>query len=139
MSELPSYLFVYGTLQQGYKNGNSSTFISPYTTFHSKGKTTGKLFLNDFYPCLVEGTENEVFGEIYVIKNEEPLFDLLDSYEDYFAKDIDNSLYIRKLTTIFSEKENELIDCWCYFYNQPTVGLIRILSGNFLEFMEARN
>lgn len=127
------FLFVYGTLRSEYPIMDIHSYLLAYSQFYVNGTINGKLYLNDFYPCLVEDESKIVKGEIYKILESQPLFAELDDFEDFDVLSPATSLFVRKVVKVKTDKNN-VIDAWVYFYNQPTDGLTEIPSDDFIDF-----
>ncbi|WP_223550424.1 gamma-glutamylcyclotransferase [Aestuariivivens sp. NBU2969] len=123
-----NYLFVYGTLLSN-ANNDMSRFLLQYAKFVGKGFFYGRLYRVDWYPgaILSEKKDEKVFGHVYRILKESPLFETLDAYEG-----VEEGLYLRLLTNAYLYNGTEC-NCWVYMYNQSTQGLKRIVSGDFLN------
>ena len=127
-----NYLFVYGTLMQGFGN-NFAMKLQKSAVFEGNGSFSGLLYLVEWYPAAVylQESESQIYGEIYRLENHEILIRELDEYEDVF-EDESASLYVRKIVPV--NKENKtVVDCWVYLYNQSIEDLKRIESGNFRD------
>ncbi len=134
------YLFVYGTLMQEYRDNPFAKVIKQYAAFESEAFTTGKLFLVDYYPGLIEAEESSyVYGEIYRIYDSKSLFEQLDEYEDYNPENLQNSLFRRKKIPVFNLLTTLPVVAWTYVYNQPTDLLLPIESGKFLAYLALKS
>ncbi len=129
---ISSYLFVYGTLMKKCKPNQWSEFLHQNAVYLGEGITTGKLFKIDFYPGLVEDENGEVYGEVYLLKNEKEVLSRLDEYEDYFPENLKKSLYLRKIKPIYL-KDEIVISSWTYVFNQSTENKSLYPNGRFVE------
>lgn len=130
------YLFVYGTLMKQYRENPFLETLTNYATFLSTAFTTGKLFLVDFYPGMVESDTFEfVYGEKYKIHDAKALFEILDAYEDYDPFDVERSLFVRKKVLIYENVKSPAVWAWTYIFNRQTALLRKIESGNFMDFV----
>ena len=127
------YLFVYGTLMQGYENPFAQN-LQEMSVFEGNGSFPGILYAVSWYPGAVyfEGSKTPVYGEVYQMLNVPELLRQLDEYEDVF-EDESISLYLRRVVPV-SFGNGETIDCWAYLYNQPVDGFQEIEGGSFRNF-----
>lgn len=132
MIPLPEYLFVYGTLMQGYINPFAEK-LHKLSTFQGNGSFPGLLYNAGWYPAAIYSEESNfsVFGEVYKLQNSADLIKELDEYEDVF-EDEKSSLYVRKIISVKIE-DQLFLDCWVYLYNQSVADLARIESGHFRD------
>ena len=133
MTTAPEYLFVYGTLMKGYSNPFSQK-LSKFSAFEGNGSFPGLLYLVDWYPGALfsEESDSRVLGEVYKMQNTSGLLKELDGYEDVF-EDESISLYIRRIVPV-TLKNDTVLHCWSYLYNQPVDHLKKIKNGNFRDF-----
>ncbi|WP_221394673.1 gamma-glutamylcyclotransferase [Dyadobacter sp. NIV53] len=130
MAAGPEYLFVYGTLMQGFSNPFAQK-LHASSVFKGNGSFPGLLYKIDWYPGAVyeKDSESTVYGEVYELQNVPDLIRELDEYEEVF-EDENVSLYVRRIVPVKMEDES-VLDCWIYLYNQPVVDLVKIESGIF--------
>ena len=133
MTNRPEYLFVYGTLMQGFDNPFAEK-LQKNAVFKGKGSFPGLLYAVSWYPGALyfEESNSPVFGEVYQMFNVPELLRDLDEYEDVF-EDERASLYVRRVVPVRLHN-GEIIDCWAYLYNQSVGGLQEIRSGDFRDF-----
>jgi len=62
---------------------------------------------------------------------------VLDEIEGYRAAEPDASLYSRRLTPV-TLNDGRLLDAWAYFYNARLEHAERIDSGDYLQYLKAR-
>lgn len=124
------YLFVYGTLMNGFDNPFSAQ-LAAYSAFAGQGYFPGKLYWISYYPgaLYIPGASTYVHGEIYRLRENKQLLTLLDEYEGV-SPDVTKSLYLRQITPI-STQNGDIIPCWTYIYNQTTEDLQEIADGKF--------
>lgn len=132
---MSQFLFVYGSLRSEYPYSDIHSYLLSYSQFYAYGTINGKLYLKDFYPCLVENETQEVKGEIYKLLEPNTLLPELDDYEDFQPTNETDSLFVRRKLKVKTDKKN-LIDAWVYIFNKPTDGLIELPSGDFIEYYE---
>ncbi len=130
------YLFVYGTLQQDLDN-EMSKFLSQYSEVVSKGFILGKLYKISWFPGAISSdvTSEHVYGTVYKLKHISETFKVLDDYEGFDVEQPNESLFKRKITTVFLENGNS-IDAWVYLYNGSVTDVTHIISGDFLTFSD---
>ena len=133
MTAGPEYLFVYGTLMQGFDNPFAEK-LRKMSVFRGKGSFPGLLYAVSWYPGALyfEDSNSPVYGEVYQMSNVPELIRDLDEYEDVFENE-SASLYVRRVVPVRLHN-GEIIDCWAYLYNQSVGGLREIRSGNFRDF-----
>ena len=132
MTKGPEYLFVYGTLMQGFDNQFAEK-LQKTSVFKGKGSFPGLLYAVSWYPGALyfEESNSLVFGEVYQMFNVPELLRDLDEYEDVF-EDESASLYVRKIVPVNAGNKT-VVDCWVYLYNQSVEDLKKIESGNFRD------
>lgn len=120
------YLFVYGTLlstEYNHQTIKDSKLIAEACIY-------GKLFDIGNYPALKEG-KNIIIGELYDI--DDSILKSCDQLEGYNNDDPENSLYVRKLITVFMDKKE--LCAYVYYCNFDTSNYKEIESGNYKEYM----
>jgi len=129
-------LFVYGTLRRGFANPVRNV-LDEHASLLSPASLRGKLFEIDGYPGVIlsKDPDDLVYGEVYITKNREVLFALLDNYEESSEDYPHPQEYERKkvwVTLINGEKKK----AWAYLYNWKVNGRVRIYSGDYLKYRE---
>jgi gamma-glutamylcyclotransferase (GGCT)/AIG2-like uncharacterized protein YtfP len=125
------YLFVYGTLRNGYENSAHKEYLHG-ADFVSPAKIRGQLFMVDYYPGLVlSDTEHWALGEIYLLENEAQLHNL-DVYEGCAKKSPQPHEYERRMTEVVLSS-GEQVNAWTYVFKKDTSQLKVIESGDFLN------
>lgn len=125
------YVFVYGTLMNGFKN-SIAEFLRNNSIFIGKGITKGEIYNLGSFPGAVfdENSLNIIYGEVYKITtNIEAVIAELDTYEgindptfDYYEK---KEAFIQVNTT--------QIKASVYHFKKSPNSFKRIESGNYLE------
>ena len=134
LNDLREYLFVYGTLRKDYRPRKIIEF-DLYSKFYSTGLFKGCLFDVGRYPAVVYSERNTyVEGDVFILSPGGKLLDILDEYEEVDNEKPWAGTYIRKKTEI-KLGENHSITAWIYIYNRPVNKLIKIKSGNYLEYI----
>jgi len=84
------HLFVYGTLLSNIPS-SMSKFLRRRASLVGKATAPGKLYDLGMYPGFVAGGEDNVIGELYLIKpeNEEQTMEMLDAYESVTGEEED--------------------------------------------------
>lgn len=133
MNVSSDYLFVYGTLMQGFDNDFAKK-LHQFSNFEFNGFFSGILYAVSWYPgaIYVPDSQKRVFGEIYRLSAYANLLPELDEYED-INEDEKLSLYVRRMVPV-TLKNGSVLNCWTYLYNQPIVGLKEIESGDFRNY-----
>jgi gamma-glutamylcyclotransferase (GGCT)/AIG2-like uncharacterized protein YtfP len=123
------FLFVYGTLRRPAGRHN---LLLKHCRYYGSASLHGLLYEVNGYPGAIASAESGscVVGELYRIIKGEPLFTLLDDYEecsDGFAKPHE---YVRKKLRVTTAAGDTVL-AWVYIYNLPVTGLRKILSGDY--------
>lgn len=128
------YLFVYGTLLQS--DNQFAQYLNQHCDFIITGKIAGILYDIGEYPGLViDDNAGDVFGSIYQIRNTQVLKEI-DTYESVGADEEQPNLYQRIYHSI--ETADGPKDAWVYIYNLPIEGLLRIPSGDYMEYLRQK-
>lgn len=129
-----NYFFTYGSLLSEFENPVHD-LLKKYARFLGKATFRGKLFMIDWYPGVVESENPDdiVYGEVYEIKNQEPLLYQLDRYEGCSQNDPEPHEFerIEKTVTLLNGKT---LTAWIYIYTQPVSNKERIESGDFVSY-----
>jgi gamma-glutamylcyclotransferase (GGCT)/AIG2-like uncharacterized protein YtfP len=119
---MPQYLFVYGTLRKGFEPPSIAE-TAEKLKFVSEGFVYGNLYDLGPYTTVILGGEGKVFGQILELPEDWETLQKLDEYEGFEPNNIENSLFVRKLTA--ARIPDGKIECWVYEYN-------RNLSSDYL-------
>ena len=128
------YLFVYGTLRK--EAGNElHKFIEKNSEFVGMAEAQGKLYMieEEGYPAFIS-TDNQAdktIGELYKLTSPIKLLAILDEYEEFFASDNVNSVFIRN--TIDVNFEGQKVESYAYEFNRSVEGLKEIVGGDFMN------
>ena len=129
-------LFVYGSLRKGFQSPVYE-YISQFFTFAGSAKVKGKLFDLGNYPAGIPVDESTfIIGELYTAKNQREFswaIAQLDDYEGLNAEPGETSLYIRKISPVYTN--DAVVDAWVYWYNGDVSGKPVIESGDVLEYL----
>ena len=132
------YLFVYGTLRKGFAPG-SVLIPQNHVTFIGKGFLQGRLFEVDDYPgaILSENPADRVRGEVYSLHEPQAVLARLDDYEGCGANHPEPHEYKREKHTV-SLEEGGPVMAWVYLFTGPTDSLRRIVSGDYMKFVQGK-
>ncbi|WP_257984437.1 gamma-glutamylcyclotransferase family protein [Neobacillus cucumis] len=117
---------MYGTLR---KNETNHFLLKEATLIAPQAWTNGRLFDTGLgYPALKESINDKVYGEIYLISEEQ--LHRLDELEDYRPNDR-NNLYNRKKQVVFYDTGK--IETYLYFIAEHQETLLKnpIESGDW--------
>jgi gamma-glutamylcyclotransferase (GGCT)/AIG2-like uncharacterized protein YtfP len=132
------HLFVYGTLMRGFDHPMAQ-LLSRSADFIGVARCRGRLYLIKHYPGLVlsDDATDVVLGELYRLRQPEPLLREFDMYEacgEGFAQPTE---YVRQMLSVTSGDgaagQAWTSEAWTYVYNWPVAHLPRIASGRFLD------
>jgi len=133
------YLFVYGSLRQGFHHA-AHQYISKYFSFVSNGKIKGMLSDMGEYPAAIPTEEDHyIIGQLYVIKNNEEFawaIEQLDEYEGLFPEEDEGekALFRRDITQVFLDN-GDIQYAFVYWYNGDVSGKPIIASGDILQYL----
>ena len=127
------HLFVYGTLMRGFDHPMAQ-LLSRSADFVGGARCQGLLYLVKHYPGLVlsDDATAVVFGELYRLRQPQPLLREFDMYEACGEGFVEPTEYIRKMLPVTLD-DGVRCEAWIYVYNRPIAHLPRIASGRFLE------
>lgn len=121
-----NYLFVYGTLRNGYdlKLRNK---VAGELEYVGKAKVGASLYDLGRYPGAIKQQEkDEVIGEVFLVNNPEKVFKVLDKYEgDEFVREKEQ---VRL-------KSGKVVDAWVYWYNQKPEEKRKIRYKDYLNYL----
>jgi len=131
---MESYLFVYGTLRQGFPNPLQHV-LSRRGSYMGRARFHGRLFEIDGYPGAVPSLETGewVVGEVYRLQSAEELLLLLDEYEECSANFPEPREYRRQQVPV-EFADGQRLTAWTYLYNRPVSRLTPILSGDYVRY-----
>jgi gamma-glutamylcyclotransferase (GGCT)/AIG2-like uncharacterized protein YtfP len=126
-------LFVYGTLMRGFDHPMAQ-LLSRSADFIGEARCRGRLYLVKHYPGLVASDDaaEVVFGELYRLRQPEPLLREFDMYEACGEGFAPPTEYIRNMLPV-TLHDGAASEAWTYVYNWPVAHLPRIASGKFLQ------
>jgi gamma-glutamylcyclotransferase (GGCT)/AIG2-like uncharacterized protein YtfP len=137
MEDSQDYIFVYGTLRDASVN-HKAFYLKSNATFVGKGTIQAKLYKVNWYPAMVlsNNEQDVVHGEIYKIKLDylEMVLHELDGYEGIYTSNEESEEYER-IETLVSLEDGIKIKCWVYNYKADVSKALRIVSGDYLDFL----
>ncbi len=123
-----SFIFLYGTLMRCFGILELFDPAEKKFEFIGEGFVYGKLYDLGVYPAILLGGESKVFGEVFLVKDLTALAEL-DFYEGFNPEEIEESLYVRRITQVYLN--NRTLDCWIYEYNLNLDDARLIESGDY--------
>jgi gamma-glutamylcyclotransferase (GGCT)/AIG2-like uncharacterized protein YtfP len=129
-------VFFYGTLMTGFDR-RRRVGIDSKLRYRGRGWIAGALFDLGLYPAAVPASEGRVWGEVFELLDAPSVLPALDEVEGYRPDEPDSSLYIRREVPVGLPDQEEDV-AWVYFYNAPLGKAPRILSGDYLEYLNVR-
>ena len=130
------FVFFYGTLMSPFNRAGRQR-ITPKLQFTGRGSIGAALFDLGIYPAAIpEQDGSRVWGEVHEIADAASVLAVLDEIEGHRPAEPDRSLYTRVLADVTLD-DGRVIRAWTYFYNAPLGGAHRILSGDYLEHLNA--
>ncbi len=129
---MSKHLFVYGSLRNEFDNP-MATFLNGNAEYICEGKLQGFLYDVETYPGAIHDftTDAAVLGQVFKMEDEAFIFNVLDPYEG-----VEDELFTRQIcpVDIGEEGTKEMINCWVYLFNLPTIFLKKIENGNYIEY-----
>ncbi len=130
MKQRRDRLFVYGTLRKGFA---LHAYLRKSTVrYLGKGKIHGNLYdLGEFPGALPSSSpEKEIEGEVYELLDAKNQLKELDRIEEFHSDRPEDSLFVRQLSVVRSEKGHRF-KAWVYFLpRRPSKGR-PIQSGDY--------
>lgn len=116
-----------------------SNFLQKNATPVGEAFFQGKLFDTGNYPAIIpsENPDDQVWGDLFALKNIETVFSKLDHYEGYDTGNVENSLFVRKKLSVKPENKKEL-ESWIYIYNRSVDQFNRIEEGDYLAYLKLK-
>jgi gamma-glutamylcyclotransferase (GGCT)/AIG2-like uncharacterized protein YtfP len=126
-------LFVYGTLMRGFDHPMAK-LLSRSADFLGQAHCRGRLYLVKHYPGLVlsDDPTEVVFGELFRLRERDPLLREFDMYEACGENFPQPTEYLRVMLPLTLD-DGSASEAWTYVYNWPVDKLPHIASGKFLE------
>jgi gamma-glutamylcyclotransferase (GGCT)/AIG2-like uncharacterized protein YtfP len=98
----------------------------------------GTLYVDNNYHAAIEShnPQDKVYGELYQIVDSHLVLPALDNYEECTPQFKKPYVYCRKkLPIVLADRRN--VSAWVYIFNRKVVNLMRISSGNYLDYVNA--
>lgn len=135
---MTSTLFVYGTLLHSIES-QIARYLRANSRFLGEAYLPGRLYDLGRYPGVVylADAKSLVYGHLYELKKPEIAWPILDAYEGIDPNKLEQSEYQRQYCTI--KKDGKKTEAWVYIYQQKTVQLKEIESGNYLQYLAETN
>ena len=123
MSSQP-HLFVYGTLQSGFKKNRYARYLAQNADLVGPARIPGRLYALKRYPGLrpPQSDDDWVTGELYRLRTPVPTLRTLDAYEATEYR------RVRRLTTL---EDGRQVRCWTYIFWQPLPRHRRVEAGTW--------
>jgi gamma-glutamylcyclotransferase (GGCT)/AIG2-like uncharacterized protein YtfP len=128
------HLFVYGTLLSNIPS-SMSKFLRRRASLVGKATVAGKLFDLGMYPGFIAGGEDNVIGELYLIKpeNEEQTMEMLDAYESVTGEPEDE---YRRVEVEAKVGGGGTFTAQTYEFTGSVAGKALIPRGNYPAYFE---
>lgn len=112
---MKQYLFVYGSLRKGFAPPEIAE-TAERLKLVGEGFVYGSLYdLDDYYALVLSG-EDEIFGQILELPDDDEVLRKLDEYEGFDPNNLEKSVFLRKKTTAYLGDKN--LETWIYAYNK---------------------
>jgi len=133
MTQVPQYLFVYGTLRRDQTSLINHPLLAD-CIYIGEARIGAELYEVDGYPAAIAAESGFVTGELYRLPNPEQTLAMLDLYEECAAQFSAPHEYIRSQHPVILPGKLPL-SAWTYFYNRSIDGLSRIRSGDYHHYL----
>ncbi len=134
------YLFVYGTLRTDISRPVNSDLLGETTDRVEKATMQAALYDIGEYPGLILSADpsDRVIGEVFHIKpgQTKRLLDQLDRYEGMSSANDVRGQYRREIREV--NCNDGRLSAWVYVYNWPIENLVRIDSGDYLQYLRSK-
>ncbi|RSL34801.1 gamma-glutamylcyclotransferase [Salibacterium salarium] len=132
-------VFVYGTLRNGLHNYEN--ILKDQTATENNATSVGSLYAVDHesFPCLVREGRTIIQGEVMYIKEDryDDILKKLDYLEGYDESNIQESDYVREVTTVTDDKGQD-VEVYIYYWNQPRGLGEYITSGCWKTYLKEK-
>lgn len=142
---MKKYLFVYGSLRDGFFNFDK--YIKDEVISRKLGKIKGTLYHmpNKGYPAVLSGDE-DIIGEVIEVRNWDENLKALDDMEGYISEGNKDNEYNRELldVEIIDGNKGEKVKAFSYLYNMNDKDAfekhsVYIPHGDWKKFMLEEN
>ena len=138
MQEDCKYLFTYGTLRDSNVN-HKAHYLKESAELVGRGYIHACLYKVSWYPAinLDESKTQKVYGDIFKLPmaSYETILHELDGYEGIYDSNEASEEYERVLVEAFLE-DGTVVRCWTYNYKKSLEKHTRILSGDYLHYLQ---
>jgi gamma-glutamylcyclotransferase (GGCT)/AIG2-like uncharacterized protein YtfP len=136
-----TYLFVYGSLRQGFHNAAYS-YISQYFSLVASGTVIGHLYDLGSYPAAKPAAADgpRLVGELYRINNPlefEWAIAQIDDYEGVHTEPHETPLYYRDKAMV-QLADGTSTEAWIYWYKRDVQNAPVIASGDVLQYLQSK-
>ena len=130
---MSAYLFVYGTLRTDVGHPMHRVLIAS-AGLAGQATYRGRLYDLGRYPAAVPDNTGRwhILGELYRMREPEPLLHALDEYEGCAPGDPEPRQYRRELQPVLTQS-GESVAAWMYLYNRPLRAARQFFSGDYLR------
>lgn len=133
MTQVPQYLFVYGTLRRNPTSRINHPLLAG-CIYIDGARIGAALYEVDHYPAAIAAESGFVTGELYRLPNPEQTLAMLDIYEECAAQFPAPHEYTRSQHPVTLPGKLSL-SAWAYLYNRPIDGLRSIRSGDYHHYL----
>ncbi len=131
---MPERVFFYGTLMTPF-NRPGRQRINQHLEYVGRGQIRAALYDLGIYPAAVPDHDGVVWGEVFEMRERDPVLAALDEIEGYRDDEPESSLYTRVVVPVALDSGSS-VDAWVYFYNAPLGRAQRIESGDYLDHLK---
>lgn len=132
------HLIVYGTLLRAVQHP-CHAILAELCDFIGRASFRGQLYDLGEYPGvqIVDATTDLAYGELYRFRDAERALAKLDAYESHDPHHPHRSLFCRTAVDVF-QLGVPTQNAWVYCYHRSVLGMQRIASGDYLQFLRAK-
>lgn len=131
------YLFIYGTLLPEYAPNEIADTVRRLS-YVGPAYVHGRLYDLGEYPGVIldASSQTKISGHLFRLPQDQSVLKSLDSYEEFEPGNLEESLFVRKQTTVTLD-EGRAIQCWIYVYNRDPGAAPLVLSGDYTNHQAA--
>jgi len=128
---MSEYLFLYGTLLPKDAAGEVAHIVRLFNPIAS-AFVPGRLYDFGDYPgaILDPSSHDTIYGELVALPPNKTLIDKLDEYEEFDPSKPEESLFVRRKTTVMLAN-GESLEAWIYVYNKDPGDAPIVRGGNY--------
>jgi len=120
-------IFVYGTLKEGFPLFNAR--CDDIKSVIKNVTVNGTLFDLGPFPAAKFNTDDTITGEIHTFNNKKETLEVMDRIEGYNSKNINSSLYIRKMIDVIYKNKKEKVYAYEFNFNRRDIKKNKIKTG----------